>query len=126
MWIIGCDFHRIGQQVSAVNQEGGEVVEQWLQHGESEEVDKFYSSLPPGSEVGVETSGNMRWFERKLAQYGKGFHRRIKATHELPGLEQKQRQNQRQPLPNKGKARRKNRSARAHGRGVDRRVKIRS
>lgn len=70
MWIIGCDFHPSGQQVYAVNQEGGEVVEQWLQHGESEEVDKFYSSLPPGSEVGVETSGNMRWFERKLAQYG--------------------------------------------------------
>jgi transposase len=70
MWIIGCDFHPGGQQVYAVNRATGEVVERWLGHGGSEEVDEFYSALPRGSEVGVETSGNMLWFERKLAQYG--------------------------------------------------------
>ena len=69
MWIIGCDFHPSGQQVYTVNRETGEVVERWLSHS-SEEVDEFYSALPWGSEVGVETSGNMLWFERKLAQYG--------------------------------------------------------
>ena len=70
MWIIGCDFHPSGQQVYAVNRESGELVERWLSHGNGEEVDKFYSCLPRGSEVGVETSGNMLWFELKLAEYG--------------------------------------------------------
>ena len=70
MWIIGCDFHPSGQQVYAVNTQSGEVVEQWLRHGESDEVDQFYAALPRGSEVGVETSGNMLWFERKLEKYG--------------------------------------------------------
>jgi len=69
MWIIGCDFHPSGQQVYTVNEQTGEIVERWLSHG-SEEVDEFYSSVPAGSEVGVESSGNMLWFERKLAQYG--------------------------------------------------------
>jgi Transposase and inactivated derivatives len=69
MWIIGCDFHPSGQQVYTVDPETGEVVERWLSHG-GDEVDQFYSALPRGSEVGVETSGNMLWFERKLARYG--------------------------------------------------------
>jgi transposase len=70
MIIIGCDFHPSGQQVFCVNRETGEVVaEKWLSHS-GDEVDQFYGSLPPGSEVGVEASGNMLWFERKLAKYG--------------------------------------------------------
>lgn len=69
MWIIGCDFHPGGQQVCGVDTETGKVVECWLGHS-GEQVDKFYSALPPGSEVGVEASGNMLWFERKLVRYG--------------------------------------------------------
>jgi len=69
MWIIGCDFHPSGQQVYTVNEQTGEIVERWLSHG-GEEVDEFYRSVPAGSEVGVEASGNMLWFERKLARYG--------------------------------------------------------
>lgn len=68
MWIIGCDFHPGGQQVYTVNEQTGEIVERWLSH-RGEEVDEFYRWVPAGSEVGVETSGNMLWFERKLAQY---------------------------------------------------------
>jgi len=70
MLIIGCDFHPSGQQVFVMDRESGEVMaEQWLNHS-GDEVDKFYAALPPGTEVGVETSGNMLWFERKLAGYG--------------------------------------------------------
>ncbi len=70
MIIIGCDFHPSGQQVFCVSRETGEVVaEKWLSHS-GDEVDQFYGCLPPGSEVGVEASGNMLWFERKLAKYG--------------------------------------------------------
>ncbi len=70
MVIIGCDFHPSGQQVFGLERETGEVVaDGWLNHAGGE-VDEFYSSLPAGTVVGVETSGNMLWFERKLAAYG--------------------------------------------------------
>lgn len=70
MVIIGCDFHPSGQQVFGIESDSGAVVaERWLGHG-GEEVDEFYSQLPAGAVIGVETSGNMLWFERKLAQYG--------------------------------------------------------
>lgn len=70
MLIIGCDFHPSGQQVFGIDEQSGEVVaDRWLSHRGSE-VEEFYSSLPAGTEVGVESSGNMLWFERKLSQYG--------------------------------------------------------
>jgi transposase len=70
MLIIGCDFHPSGQQVFCVDRETGVIVaEQWLEHT-GDAVDRFYGALPRGSEVGVEASGNMLWFERKLAEYG--------------------------------------------------------
>jgi transposase len=73
MMIIGCDFHPSGQQVYGIESESGEVVaDRWLAHG-GEEVDQFYAGLPGGTVVGVEASGNMLWFERKLAQYGHGL-----------------------------------------------------
>ena len=70
MLIIGCDFHPGGQQVFGINAQTGEVIaDRWLSHS-GDEVDGFYAGLPAGTEVGVESSGNMLCFERRLAQYG--------------------------------------------------------
>jgi transposase len=70
MLIIGCDFHPSGQQVFGINPETGEVMaDRWLGHT-GDEVEQFYASWPAGAEVGVESSGNMLWFERALAKYG--------------------------------------------------------
>ena len=70
MLIIGCDFHPSGQQVFGIEDQSGEVVaDRWLSHTGAE-VEEFYAALPVGTEVGVESSGNMLWFERKLCQYG--------------------------------------------------------
>lgn len=70
MMIIGCDFHPSGQQVFGIETNTGEVfADRWIAHT-GQEVDQLYGSLPAGTVVGVETSGNMLWFERKLAQYG--------------------------------------------------------
>lgn len=70
MVIIGCDFHPSGQQVLAIEDQSGEVVsERWLSHA-GEEAEQFYASLPAGAVVGVESSGNMLWFERLLSRYG--------------------------------------------------------
>jgi len=70
MMIIGCDFHPSGQQVFGIDSASGEVfADAWIAHG-GEEVDRFYGGLAAGAVVGVEASGNMVWFERKLEQYG--------------------------------------------------------
>lgn len=68
--IIGCDYHPSGEQVFGIETSTGEVfADRWIAHT-GDEVDQFYGSLPAGVVVGVETSGNMLWFERKLAQHG--------------------------------------------------------
>ena len=69
MWIIGCDFHPRYQQVAAMDQETGEIVEKRLSH-ETKEVESFYSSLPPGARVGMESTCPAPWFERLLARCG--------------------------------------------------------
>jgi transposase len=70
MKIIGCDYHPSGQQVFGVDTDTGEVfADRWIAHS-GKEVDEFYGQLPAGVVVGVESSGNMLWFERRLAQYG--------------------------------------------------------
>ena len=70
MKIIGCDYHPSGQQVFGIDTETGEVfADRWIAHS-GNELDEFYRQLPAGTVVGVESSGNMLWFERRLAQYG--------------------------------------------------------
>jgi transposase len=70
MLIIGCDYHSSGQQVFGIDTESGEVfADRWIAHT-GVELEEFYGSLPTGAVVGIECSGNMLWFERRLAQYG--------------------------------------------------------
>jgi transposase len=65
MMIIGCDFHPRFQQIAYVDQETGEYGERRLSH--PEEAERFYRSLA-GTEVriGVEATGNFRWFRQLL------------------------------------------------------------
>ena len=70
MLIIGCDFHPSGQQVFGIVEETGEVfADQWLDHS-GKAVEEFYGSLPTRAKVGVESTGNLLWFERCLARHG--------------------------------------------------------
>jgi transposase len=70
MLIIGCDYHPSGQQVFGMDAESGEVfADRWIAHTGTE-LEEFYSGLPAGTVVGVECSGNMLWFEQRLAHYG--------------------------------------------------------
>jgi transposase len=69
MMIIGCDFHPSFQQIAYVDQETGEYGERRLRH--REEAVRFYRSL--GSRqvrVGVEATGNDRWFRKLLGELG--------------------------------------------------------
>jgi transposase len=69
MKIIGCDFHPSFQVIAMVDTETGEETTQRLTH-EDGAAKKFYEALTGEVVVGVESSGNMRWFERLLAQLG--------------------------------------------------------
>ena len=69
MIIIGCDYHPSCQQIALVDTETGELKELRLQH--REEAEKFYRDLAAQGckvRVGMEASGQARWFERQLAE----------------------------------------------------------
>ena len=69
MLIVGCDYHPGFQQIAVVDTETGEFLERRLQH--REEAEKFYRDLVARGikvRVGMEASGQARWFERLLAE----------------------------------------------------------
>jgi transposase len=69
MLIIGCGYHPGFQQIAFVDSETGEFHEQRLRH--REELEKFYRDLAARGlkvRVGMEASGQARWFERLLAE----------------------------------------------------------
>ncbi len=69
MMIIGCDFHPGFQQIAFVEQETGEYGERRLGH--REEAVRFYRSLAGRQvRVGVEATGNDRWFRKLLGELG--------------------------------------------------------
>ena len=69
MMIIGCDFHPSFQQIACLDQETGEYEERRLSH--RGEAVAFYRSLA-GREVliGVEATGNDRWFRDLMRVLG--------------------------------------------------------
>ena len=69
MLIIGCDYHPGLQQIAFVDTDSGELEEQRLRH--REEAEKFYRDLAARGvpvRVGMEASGQARWFERLVAE----------------------------------------------------------
>ena len=69
MMIIGCDFHPRFQQIAWLDQVTGECGERRLEHpGQAAE---FYRSLAPGQvRIGMEATGNYRWFRRLIVGLG--------------------------------------------------------
>jgi transposase len=69
MLIIGCDYHPSFQQIAFVDTDTGELQERRLEH--REEAEKFYRDLAAQGmkiRVGMEASGQARWFERLLGE----------------------------------------------------------
>ena len=69
MIIIGCDYHPGVQQIAWVDTDTGEFQETRLQH--REQAEKFYGELAIRGvrvRLGMEASGQARWFERLLAE----------------------------------------------------------
>jgi transposase len=69
MMIIGCDFHPSFQQIAYVDQETGEYGERRLRH--REEAVGFYRSLAGKAvRIGIEATGNDRWFCKLMSELG--------------------------------------------------------
>ena len=69
MMIIGCDFHPGFQQIAYLDQETGEYEERRLSH--REEAVAFYRSLVGKAVlIGVEATGNDRWFRNLMSELG--------------------------------------------------------
>ena len=69
MMIIGCDFHPGTQTIAWRNTETGECGTRCLEH--AGEAEAFYRGLRGQvMRVGMEATGNARWFERLLAECG--------------------------------------------------------
>ena len=71
MLIIGCDFHPSVQQIAFIDTETGEYGERRLAH--CAEAEQFYRELKQRGvsvRVGIEATGQSRWFERLLAELG--------------------------------------------------------
>jgi len=69
MLIIGCDYHPGFQQIAYVDTETGELQERRLGH--RQEGEQFYRALKEQGvrvRVGMEASGQARWFERLPAE----------------------------------------------------------
>jgi len=72
MLIIGLDYHPSVQQIAFVDQETGEYGERRLAHTDGE-AERFYRGLRQRAirvRVGMEATGNTRWFERLMAELG--------------------------------------------------------
>src|SRR6266853_4658345 len=68
---IGVDFHARAQTISYLTTEGGEIKRAQLDHGQPQEVRKFYEQFA-GQQVivGFESSGYAAWFEELLEELG--------------------------------------------------------
>ncbi len=70
MRIIGCDFHPSFQQISMLEVESQQRTRKKLIHATGD-AERFYRSLQGEPvRVGIEASGNTRWFERLLEELG--------------------------------------------------------
>ena len=67
--IIGCDFHPRMQQIAFLDKDTGECGERRLNH--PQEAVEFYRSLCGRQvRIGVEATGNFRWFRRLMSELG--------------------------------------------------------
>jgi transposase len=69
MKIVGCDFHPSYQQIAVLDMETGEVREKKLMHANGE-AKSFYSTLEGPALIGMEATGNSRWFEQMVEGFG--------------------------------------------------------
>ena len=69
MMIIGCDFHPSFQQIAYVDQETGEYGERRLSH-RGEAVAFYRRLVGRGVRIGVEATGNDRWFRKLMSELG--------------------------------------------------------
>jgi transposase len=69
MKIVGCDFHPSYQQICVLDTQTGEIQEKKLMHANGE-AERFYRELDAPAWIGMEATGNARWFELLMEKLG--------------------------------------------------------
>jgi transposase len=69
MMLVGVDLHTRDQSIAMVDTESGETRELRLRH-DSDEVERFYSSLARPVTVGIESTGYALWFHHLMHRLG--------------------------------------------------------
>src|ERR1700733_9158334 len=70
MLIIGCDYHPSVQQIAMMDTETGECQERRMAHrAEAEHLYRELRQQGVSVRVGIEATGQSRWFERLLAEF---------------------------------------------------------
>jgi transposase len=69
MILVGCDLDTRKQQVALINTVTGELWDHELSHV-GDDVERFYTALPPSVTVGIESTGYSLWFHALLQRLG--------------------------------------------------------
>jgi transposase len=69
MRIIGVDLHARQQTIAMLDTDTGELMEKTLGH-DGDEVRNFYSALRGQVLVGIEATGSMHWFLKRMQELG--------------------------------------------------------
>jgi len=79
MVYIGCDQHKHFCQLAVLDEEGKMIQQQKLYHDDRETLKRYFTSLPPGSQMAVEASG----FESWLADFVQDLGIKVHLSHPL-------------------------------------------
>ena len=67
---IGVDFHPYEQTVAYMSAEDGEIKYRQLRHSDKKGIAEFYRQFGNKTEIGVEATGSLYWFEELLKKEG--------------------------------------------------------
>jgi len=70
LYYIGVDFHPYQQTVAYCNTQDGEIKYRQFRHSDKKQLRDFYRQCQTDSQIGVEATGSLDWFEKMLFEFG--------------------------------------------------------
>lgn len=70
LYYIGVDFHPYQQTIAFFDQRDGEIKFRQFLHSDKRAIRRFYQRCSKDSQIGVEATGSLRWFEKMLFDIG--------------------------------------------------------
>lgn len=70
LYYIGIDFHPYQQTIAFIEDGEGEIKYRQFWHSDKQAIKRFYQECAEGSQIGVEATGSLLWFEKMLFEMG--------------------------------------------------------